>query len=525
MKKFLSLLLALAIAFSCFSVVSFAQDEDEDNVRPACVAAVIDPIYQSSNTAFADSINEIGYDSVTEKQKHGNITDIEAFVKENADDLMMGVDLDFLYNNVSDTFAWANYRIPMVGTHKHASEEKGCNFKKMYDECAVVLLGNRVDYEGKDRDVALFEKIYELEFEQGGVKHYNYYLSLAKSELSLIRANTNLYLKRVVSNYWGGGKFFTNENIVKLTNFIGSLINPNFALLAEGSRPIDDNVTLDYYSFFGKIAELTELDSLIQNNWCNQSRFEYLPLMAALGVDTDSLFTNEKTDGYFLARRLLTDMFSEFCSAPLTYVMNVVWSFARGYSTVYQDAFRALFSIRRAQVGNQYTEEELATMTGAFNFLSDAIDSVTAKINKSNTGDNLVFSTIPQKRLALAVDHDELFLYLLCYMDVNHAYLNNEIAIENIWLSFEKAAKPVVTATELSDIKAFYSNFVQGNFTMKSFLFDMLIDTTANNTAQIPGDFMSTIKLSIANLLKKFVDAINNFIKIILGEKNPFERI
>ncbi len=522
MKKFISLLLALAMTVSCFGVVSFAQDEDD--VRPACVAAVIDPIY-SAGTAFSDSINEIGFDSVNQKQKTGNITDIDAFVSENADDMMMGIDLDFLYNNVSDTFAWANYRIPMVDTHNHASETSSCNFKKMYDECAAVLLGNRVEYEGKDRDVSLFEKIYQVEFKVGNVKHYNYYFTLAKSELSLVRANTNLYLKRVISNYWGGGKFFTNDNVVKLTNFIGSLINPNFTLLAEGSRPVDDNVALDHYSFFGKIVELSGLGSLIENNWCNQSRIDFIPLMAGLGVQTDSLLSNEKTDGYFVGRRLLTDMYSEFCAAPLTYMINVVWSFARAYSTEYQDAFRALFSIRRSQVGNQYSEEELATMTGAFNFLSDAIDSVIKKLDSSKSGYGFTFSEIPQKRFALAVDHDELFLYMLCYMDINRIYKDNEIALENLWLDFEKAAKPVLTATELADIKTFYGSFLQGDFTIKSFLFDMLIDVTADNTAQIPNDFMNTLKVSIANLIKRFVDAIDNFVRILLGEKNPFERI
>ena len=118
-----------------------------------------------------------------------------------------------------------------------------------------VLLGNRIEYEGKAADVALFEKISEVKITVGQkVNHYNYYFLLGKGEISLIRANTNLYLKRIISNYWGGGRFYTNENMVTLINFIGTLLNPNFTLLPEGYRPIEDHVSMDAYTFFGKVV-------------------------------------------------------------------------------------------------------------------------------------------------------------------------------------------------------------------------------------------------------------------------------
>ena len=525
MKKFLSLILALSIAVSCFGVMSFAvDDDDEDNVRPLCVSKVIDPIINEINTAFSDSINQIGYSSVDEVEKTGNITDFEGFIKANQDDLMFGVSIKELYGEVREPFSWANFKIPLVFTDDHGTLP--CEYKKMYDECAEVLLGNRIEYEGKAADVALFEKISEVKITVGQkVNHYNYYFLLGKGEISLIRANTNLYLKRIISNYWGGGRFYTNENMVTLINFIGTLLNPNFTLLPEGYRPIEDHVSMDAYTFFGKVVELSGLAAIIDANWCRQSGMEFIPLMGALGVHTDSLLTGEKTEGYYVGRRLLTDMFSEFCSSPLTYVLNVIWAFSKEYSTTYQDAFRSLFTVRFSQLGSQYSEEELATVTGAFNFLTEVIDSVTHQTHKSPLGDNLVFGKIPASKFASAVDHDELFLMVLCYLDINHIYKNNEIVLENIWISFEEAAGSTLTEDEMTTVKSFYDNFVRGKFTMKGFLKDMLEDVTNVNIGQLENDFMNSIKVSISNLMKKIVDAIDNFVRILLGEKDIFERI
>ncbi len=542
MKKFLSLLLALSLAISCFGVVSFAADEDD--FRPDCVAKVIDPIITDVNSSFCESINQVGYSSVEKAFSAGYIEDMETFIKDNADDSMFGVSINDLYKDTTTPFAWSNFRVCMVAVDDHSGTS--CSFKKAYDECAEILLGNRVEYPEKARDLALFEKIAEVKITVGENKgHYNYYFTLGKGEISLVRANINLYLKRVISNYWGGGRFFTNANIVKLSNFIGCLINPQFTLLPENYRPIDDNVSFDDYTFFGKIAELSGLDALIDNNWCKRAGMDFIPLMGALGVHTDSLLTGEKEEGYFVARRLLTDMFSEFCASPVTYVLKVLWSFSKEYSTTYQPAFRALFTMRSAQVGDQYSEESLGTVTGVLNFLSDAIDSVTNKIDGKKMFDNIAFSQLPVQRFAKALDHDELFLMLLCYLDINRAYkapnskydsnkdgimevyrrTENEIVIENIWINFENAVKNKLTQDELTTIKSFYGDFVQGEMTMSSFLYDMLTNVTDTNVGQIGNDFMNSLRTSISNLLKKIVAAIDNFVRIVLGEKDPFERI
>lgn len=522
MKKFLSLLLALSLAFSCFSVVGFAGvTEDDDDKRPASVAKVIDPIISEIRTEFSQSINQVGYSSV---DKAGKILNMEAFIKANKADDMFGVTIDDLYNDSSSPFSWANFRICMVDVDDHSGSD--CSFKAAYDECAVVLNGNRYEYEGKEQDKALFEKINEVKITVGNnVGHYNYYFVLGKTELSLARANMNLYLKRIISNYWGGGKFYTNENIVAITNFIGSLINPHFVLLEKGSRPIDDNVRMDAYTFFGKIVELSGLGALIDNNWCKQRTVDFLPLMAALGVQTEYLLTGEKEEGFYVARRLLTDMFSEFFSAPLSYVLNVIWAFSKEYSVSYLDAFKALFTIRRSQVGDSYSEESFATVTGAFNFLIETADSVLNKMNGSEKGDHIVLAEMPTRRIAVAQDQDEVFLMTVCYLDINKAYGNNKTALAKMWTSFENATKNTLSAEELTTVKSFYSDYVQGNLTMKSFLYDMLDTVTNTNVGQFGNDMMNSLKTSIANLLRKFVNAIDNFVRIILGERDPFDKL
>ncbi len=554
MKKFLSLLLAVSLAFSCFSVVSFAEEMDEDSMRPDCVAQVIDPIINDLNTAFADSINQVGYKSVEAVAKTGNITDFEGFIEANKNDTMLGVTIENLYTEDREAFLWYNFRVPLVTGADHGTSS--CKFKEMYDECAEVLLGNRVEYENKAADAALFEKITEVKVDLGQKqKHYNYYFTLERSEVALVKANMNLYLKRVITNYWGGGKFYTNDNIVKLTNFIGTLINPDFTLLPEYDedgnkyRPIKDNVAIDEEDFFGKIVELSGLGALIDSNWCKQPSVNFLPLMKILGVNLDMLLTREKEEGYYAATRLLTDMFSSFFAAPLTFILDVLWAFSKGYAISYRDAFMSLFTIRYAQFGNQYTEEALMNLTSVLNFLSDAVDSVMNKLNGSPLYDNIAFATLPIAKLAGSESIDEFFLMLLCYLDINRVYMapakridvnrdgvidentevfrrtENDIALENIWINFNKAAGATLTQAEMTTVKGFFDNFLCGGLTMKVLHKDMLEDITNVNMGQLGNDFMTALKNSIASLLKKIVDAIDNFVRLILGEKDPFERL
>lgn len=530
MKKFLSLLLALSLALSCFSVVGLAAnnigEDDEYDYRPDCVAQVIDPILNDVNTAFSKSINQLGFSTVDAIDKRGgSITDFDAFLKASASDKMLGMTMAELYTKDDATYSWANFKICMAGDDDHVGST--CNFKKTYDACAEVLNGNLYEYEGKDQDKALFEYIKEVKITVGeNVGHYNYYFNMNKTELSLARANMNLYLKRIVSNYWGGGKFFTNENLVTLTNFIGKLINPNFILLAKGSKPIADNVKMDAYTFFGKIVELSGLGAIIDSNWCKQNSVDFLPLMDALGVQTEYLLTGEKQEGYYVGRRLLTDMYSEFCSAPLSYVIEVLWRFAKEYSVFYVDAFEALFTIRRAQTGETtYSEESFKTMTGVFNFLSDSIDSVLYDMYGSPKGDNLKFADFPVRRMSLASDHDEVFLMLVCYLDINRIYKDNKTVLQRLWNNFENATKGTLTTEEITTVKSFYTDYVQGGVTMKSYLKDMLDDVTMSNADLIGDDLKNSLKTSIANLLKKIVDALDNFVRIILGERNPFDKL
>ncbi len=526
MKKFLSLLLALSLAMSCFSVVGFAgTEEDEYDHRPDCVADVIDPIINEINTTFSNSINQVGYDSVDAiDKKGGSIGDFDAFLSSaDSTDSMFGLTFSDLYTNGNTSFSWSNFRVAMVDKHDSST---ACSYKKAYDACAQVLNGNLYEYEGKAQDKALFEYIKEVKLTVGqNAGHYNYYFVLNKTELSLARANINLYLKRVVSNYWGGSKFYTSKNLVTLTNFIGTLINPNFILLVNS--PVTDNVKMDAYDFYGKIVELSGLGAIIDANWCKQSSIDFLPLMDALGVKTEYLLTGEREDGYYVGRRMLTDMFSEFFSSPLAYVLNILWKFSKEYSVSYVDAFKALFTIRRSQEAESgtYSEESFATLTGVLNFLSDATDSVLNKMYGSPKGDNLSFAKLPVRRLGLAVDHDEVFLMTLCYLDINRIYKDNKAVLQRLWTNFENGTKGTLTNEEMTTIKSFYTDYVQGGVTMKSFLYDMLDGVTTSNTDQIGNDLMNSLKTSIASLLKKIVDALDNFVRIILGERDPFDKL
>lgn len=533
MKKFLSLLLALTLALSCFSVVSFAEDDDDLKYekRPDCVAQVIDPIINDLNTTFSKSLNQVGYDSVDAlANAGGSITDLNAFLKDaKASDNMLGLTLSELYTEKYSPYNWSNLIVNMVSNDDHILSTKNnnitsCSYKQMYDACAEVLNGNIYDYPEKSLDKEIFAYISEYKCTTSdGVEHYNYCVSIKKTEISLARGNINLYLKRVISNYWGGGKFYTKENLLTLTNFIGLLLNPKFNVYTE--IPSIDNIKMDADDFFGKLAELSGLSDILEINWCKQPNVNFLPLIGALGVDTDDLLEREKEEGYYLGRRLLRDMFSGFCAAPLSYVLNILRTFAIEYPNSYLTPIKALLSIRLSQsVKGDYSEEDFATLTGFFNFLSNSTDKILNKMygDSSPLGDNLQFAELPVRRFAFSEEQDEFFLMLIAYLDINRIYKNNKSVLERLWSNFEKNSQ--LTAEEMKTVKAFYSEYVQGGLTMKSFLCDMLDDVTSSNFDQIGNDILNSFKTSIATLLKKIVDAIDNFVRILLGESNPFEK-
>ena len=568
MKKLLCLVLTLIMVLSSFAMcLSVSAKGEEDFLyRPDgtgghedIVGKVIDPIVAGKNTVFADSINELGFSSVNKLEANGQTLtkeNFDSFITANASDKMFGIDFDFLYSKNQGSFFWnfTNYKLE-TDPHIHETEVaqaeaehrySTCAMKGAYDACAEVLNGYRYSYEQKEVDKEIFADIIEErvvihnDYTNRDEIHYNYYYDFSKGSFSLIRANANNQIINTISKTWKNDAFFkdtetANKNAVKIANFIGNLLYPNFVEIPEGTEVFTDNKKLDAYDFFARITEVSGLEDILQNNWCEARTFNVKDIMKALGVNiADDVLLNVETEkGVYMGARILTDMFREFFENPVVYVEQLIQLFSKSYGYTYQRAIEALFVQKYPSMAaksregaypklDPYNGSELKSVDGLINFITDCI--YVAKVDAGQTNaKKFSFAPLPVNRIVNAADADELHLYFLCWFELNRVYGENKAMIETFISDIVAALKANYkssTNSKPKDIEAtkkVLRTLFLGEFTMVdvfTFHLGTLTDNTINNFTP---SFFNNLKNSIVTLFQKFIDAMDSFMNLLFG--------
>ena len=143
MKKLLCLILTLAVVLTSFSFCLTALGAENSGSRSisavSAVEKVLNPIlaserdkekttYYSEDTLFADSIDEIGYDSIDNLSTSLTKENFNSFITANADDEMLGIDYDFLYSKNNGPFFWSflyrKLEVDLTSTDKNSAEYK-----------------------------------------------------------------------------------------------------------------------------------------------------------------------------------------------------------------------------------------------------------------------------------------------------------------------------------------------------------------------------------------------------------------
>ena len=568
MKKILCLVLTLIMVLSSFAMcLSVSAKGEEDFLyRPDgtdghedIVGKVIDPIVAGKNTVFADSINELGFSSVNKLEANGQTLtkeSFDSFITANASDKMFGVDFDFLYSKNQGSFFWnfTNYKLE-TDPHIHETEVaqaeaehrySTCAMKGAYDACAEVLNGYRYSYEQKEVDKEIFADIIEErvvihnDYTNRDEIHYNYYYDFSKGSFSLIRANANNQIINTISKTWKNDALFkdtetANKNAVKIANFIGNLLYPNFVEIPEGTEVFTDNKKLDAYDFFARITEVSGLEDILQNNWCEARTFNVKDIMKALGVNiADDVLLNVETEkGVYMGARILTDMFREFFENPVVYVEQLIQLFSKSYGYTYQRAIEALFVQKYPSMAaksregaypklDPYNGSELKSVDGLINFITDCIYVEKVDAGQTNAK-KFSFAPLPVNRIVNAADADELHLYFLCWFELNRVYGENKAMIETFISDIVAALKANYrssTNSKPKDIEAtekVLRTLFLGEFTMVdvfTFHLGTLTDNTINNFTP---SFFNNLKNSIVTLFQKFIDAMDSFMNLLFG--------
>lgn len=628
MKKLLCLILTLAVVLTSFSFCLPAlAAENSDGRSGSAVSAVekvLNPIlasdrdkekttYYSEDTLFADSINEIGYDSIDNLTYSLTKENFDDFIKVNADDEMLGIDYDFLYSKNSGPFFWAflyrKLEVDLTSTDKTSAEYKRadqlinsvissagasvtaadfrntwnekhpgvqftihdveiyaanaagkrttCCKKGDYDACAEVINGFDYNYAQKTTDTKTFNKIVETkvqvynEYTRKTEVHYDYSYDLTKSSIALMTANSeNQIINTLCKNLTVANLYKTtqdaNENAVKIANFIRELVNPDRAEIKAGTKVFTDN-KLTAEKFFKKITEISGLETILQDNWCETNEFNVKEVMSALGVDVadTSILDVELEKGSSMGARILTDMFRGFYKNPVNYVENLVQLLCKGYSYSFSKAIKSLFSIRypmmqaASRSGNYpeldyYTGDELDSVDGLINFIADClyvtnVNKAKAEGKSASSVKKFNFAPLPVNRIVTAADADERHLYYLCYYDINRKFEDNASMIWNESVTQKgfinklmdkltsdyEAAEDSDVATVVAETEKVLRAMFAGELTLVdviTFYTDKLTQNIIENF-----DFASKIKNAIASIFQRFIDAMDGIMKFFFG--------
>ena len=456
-KKIISLILTMTLLLSCAFVMPVSAADEEDGGF-----GVIDILGgQEGVDEFKNALNN--YDP--NKKPPDDTENIDELLASGALDncSMLGVSIDFLYNS-TDPINWGS----------------------LYE----------LDEEG---NVLFFDKNgVQVPQSAGGVPK----LAVTKQDITLAKANLNLYLRRVITKNYSGTKLLTSEVATALTNMLGNMFYPNYnnqVIEFKGTQGVSED------EFYRIIVEKSGLGSLIQQNWCNQPSVNFKPVLVLFGISLSNILESEYGNGQILGEKILKSAIQRIMSeGPINFLLNLIWSYARTYEAVLYQPTKALFSLKINSGMIDY--EEMKTFDGLINLIANNNDK--ADLSK------MQFLTTPARKFALAGGTSELFLYLLVYLNLNCRYKNNTAVIE------EYKTKIDNFKMSTSD-KQYVVKIIDG---LLSGRIDKLVDELGvlyvENIEQVPNDFWRSFKNTIIKFLQKIVDFFDNWFKVISGEKD-----
>lgn len=515
--------------------------------------------------------------------KEGEIT-FSDFLAATPNDKMFGVSYDFLYSKDTSTFLWnyLDYKLQpdlsvaltdilgdkvndfksawtalntgrnytMHDAEMYAAKIAGkkttsCSCKTRYDACAAVLAGYDYAYENKTADQTLFagiveKKVYFINpFTNKEEVHYEYAYKLEKGDFGLMRANSNNQLVKVIRTIWGDGAIYSSpkiatQNAIKFVNFIGNLVNESFTEVESGTyKPFANKVRVTRDEFFEEVAVASGLADILQAKWCNAKGFDVRRIMSAFGVNVDSetILDSELTKGNKMGRRILADMYTDFFADPVGYVTRLVQLFCKNYDTYYAKAFKELFSVKfrymmELSAANtsdnlpSYTGSELDTVDGLMGFIADCTYIMDGNLYEPR----FTFAPLPAKRFASAKDTNELYVYVLCYLELNRIYNDNAAMITNFINNsinkFQELYFPSDSEKRLDDIEAVkivFDSMFNGKLTFNE-IFTIHVGLFTQNTIDnFSNNFFSSIKQAIANFFQNFLTAIDKIMNSLFG--------
>ncbi|MBR3815945.1 MAG: hypothetical protein IKJ27_04390 [Clostridia bacterium] len=339
-------------------------------------------------------------------------------------------------------------------------------------------------------------------------------LPIDKGDLALAIANVNNYIMRILKEKVGGfnlysmqmsrhGMSYASYYATSIANFLGNLFYPDFedvVINFDGYEQISED------EFYTQIVRQSGFGVLLDNNWCDQGRFDIRPLMETLGLLSDNVLESEYSNGYILGRKLVKAVIEKIIyDGPVNAFLDILQAFSKSYNFYLKDAVVALFSNRLA--AGEIELSELDNLHELFNIIFNG--------NNPEATDKLQFVQMPAARFAKAEGVTELFLYFIVYSVININYKNNNAVVENMK---SKVNNLDITNEEKDVLKCVLDAVFKGDVNSLATKIGSIFST---NVDSIKDDFLSSLKNALASFFKKIVDYFDNLFKILSGEKEP----
>lgn len=458
MKKILSLLMALVMLLSCFSAFSVSAEEGGN---------LSDMLYTEDTITAASSALKNFYVSGLPDRFDGSFAEFKNSSYWNSVNLL-GMDLDFLYSDDSP------------------------------------LIWGMLDVYVKDAEGNV------IPGPEGAPV-----ARITPDDISQAMTNIGIYLQRVVYSLYGGLNLYTVENAIALSNFIGKMFYPDFAVLNPANFVgIFGNATPSAVQFYKAVATLSGFDKIIGQNWVPRGKGYCESVVTVLGGSYVSFPSDYYNDPLLLSSKLLEAIVNKFVAVgPIDYIYDFITSFS-SYTQTYYEPFISLFSLKSSSFGGNITDEEKYTFNGLLKLmLCDCNNGTQPCVAESGLGNHFCAFEFPTERFNSTSDKNERLIYLFYYFNLAGRYKGNREYIQSIEGKVRNNLK--LSVVDMDKICALINGFFLNEFPVAVDV--AVVPLYKENISTATTSIFDRMKNSLMIFLKKIADYFEYLRKIFSG--------
>lgn len=463
MKKTLSLVLALIMTLSCFSVLTVSAEDGD----------ISDMLYtEESIGASQSALKNFTVNNLPERFDYSLEELKETDIWDNVN--LMGISLDFLYSGTG-LIDWSKLDVFVT-----------VNGEKVYGPDGLPIR------------------------------------KITSDDISLAMTNINIYLQRIFYDAYGGLGLYTIENAINMANFIGKALRSDFVELnVDNYRNYFGNEVPSANEFFKGVTKLSGLDVIIDHNWLTPTRGQSFcePLANLLGGGYITFLNEYFTDGLVLGSKILEGMVKKILSVgPVDYIYDIVNVFTTSaYALTYRTPVLALFSQKIAKVSAHYTVEELNSFTGLLKLIFCdcnplALEGCYAPV--AEDVDHFCPFDFPVERFSSITDKDEKMIYAYYYLNLCGRYRGNSDYFKGVQNKI--SANFNLSEDDKSKLNALIDGFFLGNFSVAVDL--AIVPLYKENIDTAPDSIFDRLKNTLMIFIKKIADYLDYLRKVFTGE-------